>query len=92
MVALAEKDVLLLMLIGTSKVYPPSVQRVAFFEKMNQLNTTMWIGNSLLKSNDIKNISSLAYGILIDGDRDSSTGKEGVTTSWNLNGLIKLVQ
>ena len=54
------------------------VQRVAFFEKMNQLNSTMWIGDNLLRSDGIKNISSVAYGILIDGDRDSSTGKEGV--------------
>ncbi len=54
------------------------IQRVAFFEKMNQLNTTIWIGDDLLRTNDIKNISSVAYGILIDGDRDSSTGKEGV--------------
>lgn len=54
------------------------IQRVAFFEKMNQLNTTIWIGDNILRTNDIKNISSVAYGILIDGDRDSSTGKEGV--------------
>ena len=38
----------------------------------------MWIGDNLLRSDNIKNISSVAYGILIDGDRDSSTGKEGV--------------
>ena len=30
------------------------VQRVAFFEKMNQLNSTMWIGDNLLRSDDIK--------------------------------------
>jgi len=54
------------------------IQRVAFFEKMNQLNSTMWIGDNLLRTNDVKNISSVAYGILIDSDRDSSTGKEGV--------------
>jgi hypothetical protein len=54
------------------------IQRVAFFEKMNQLNSTIWIGDNFLRTNDIKNISSVAYGILIDGDKDSSTGKEGV--------------
>ncbi len=78
------------------------VQRVAFFEKMNQLNSTMWIGDNLLRSDDIKNISSVAYGILIDGDRDSSTGKEGVdyqlelqwinnTSSVNLKNWNKLL-
>lgn len=54
------------------------IQRVAFSEKMDQLNSTMWIGNNLLKTKDIYNISSVAYGILIDSDKDSSTGKEGV--------------
>lgn len=54
------------------------IQRVAFFEKSNQLNTTIWIGDNLLRTNNIQNISSIAYGILIDGDKDSSTGKEGV--------------
>ena len=54
------------------------IQRVAFFEKMNRLNSTMWIGDSLLKTNNIKNISTIAYGVLIDSDRDSATGKEGV--------------
>lgn len=54
------------------------IQRVALFEKMNQLNSTIWIGDNFLRTNDIKNISSVAYGILIDGDKDSSTGKEGV--------------
>ena len=54
------------------------LQRVAFFEKMNQLNSTMWIGDNLMRTDSIKNISSVAYGILIDGDRDPSTGKEGV--------------
>jgi hypothetical protein len=78
------------------------VQRVAFFEKMNQLNSTMWVGDNLLRSNDINNISSVAYGILIDGDRDSSTGKEGVdyqlelqwinsTSSLNLQNWNKLL-
>lgn len=78
------------------------VQRVAFFEKMNQLNSTMWVGDNLLSSNDINNISSIAYGILIDGDRDSSTGKEGVdyqlelqwinsTSSLNLQNWNKLL-
>ena len=54
------------------------IQRVAFSEKMDQLNSTMWIGDNLLKTKDINNISSVAYGILIDSDKDSSTGKEGV--------------
>lgn len=54
------------------------IQRVALFEKMNQLNSTIWIGDNFLRTNDIENISSVAYGILIDGDKDSSTGKEGV--------------
>jgi len=78
------------------------VQRVAFFEKINQLNSTMWVGDNLLSSNDINNISSIAYGILIDGDRDSSTGKEGVdyqlelqwinsTSSLNLQNWNKLL-
>ena len=78
------------------------VQRVAFFEKMNQLNSTMWVGDNLMSSNDINNISSVAYGILIDGDRDSSTGKEGVdyqlelqwinsTSSLNLQNWNKLL-
>jgi len=78
------------------------VQRVAFFEKINQLNSTMWVGDNLLSSNDINNISSVAYGILIDGDRDSSTGKEGVdyqlelqwinsTSSLNLQNWNKLL-
>ena len=78
------------------------VQRVAFFEKINQLNSTMWVGDNLLRSNDINNISSVAYGILIDGDRDSSTGKEGVdyqlelqwinsTSSLNLQNWNKLL-
>lgn len=78
------------------------VQRVAFFEKMNQLNSTLWVGDNLLKSNGINNISSVAYGILIDGDRDSSTGKEGVdyqlelqwinsTSSLNLQNWNKLL-
>jgi len=78
------------------------VQRVAFFEKMNQLNSTMWVGDNLLRSDDINNISSVAYGILIDGDRDSSTGKEGVdyqlelqwinsTSSLNLQNWNKLL-
>lgn len=78
------------------------VQRVAFFEKINQLNSTMWVGDNLMSSNDINNISSVAYGILIDGDRDSSTGKEGVdyqlelqwinsTSSLNLQNWNKLL-
>jgi len=78
------------------------VQRVAFFEKINQLNSTMWVGDNLLSSHDINNISSVAYGILIDGDRDSSTGKEGVdyqlelqwinsTSSLNLQNWNKLL-
>jgi len=78
------------------------VQRVAFFEKMNQLNSTMWVGDNLLRSDDINNISSVAYGILIDDDRDSSTGKEGVdyqlelqwinsTSSLNLQNWNKLL-
>lgn len=54
------------------------IQRVAFYEKSNQLNSTIWIGDNFLRTNDTKNISSVAYGILIDGDKDSSTGKEGV--------------
>src|ERR1044072_5574711 len=54
------------------------IQRVAFSEKMDQLNSTMWIGNNLLKTKDIYSISSMAYGILIDSDKDSSTGTEGV--------------
>ena len=54
------------------------IQRVAFFEKLNQLNSTLWIGDNFLRTKDIKNISSVAYGILIDADKDSSTGKEGV--------------
>lgn len=54
------------------------IQRVAFFDKMNQINSTIWIGDNFLRTNEIKNISSVAFGILIDGDKDSSTGKEGV--------------
>ncbi len=64
--------------LNTFSMSALDIQRVAFFEKINQLNSTMWIGDNLLRNNDIKNISSVAYGILIDGDRDSSTGKEGV--------------
>jgi hypothetical protein len=64
--------------LNTFSMSALDIQRVAFFEKMNQLNSTMWIGDNLLRNNDIQNISSVAYGILIDGDRDSSTGKEGV--------------
>jgi hypothetical protein len=78
------------------------IQRVAFFEKMNQLNSTMWIGDSLPKTNGIKNISAIAFGILIDSDRDSATGKEGVdyqlehqwinnTNSTNLQNWNKLL-
>jgi hypothetical protein len=78
------------------------IQRVAFFEKNNQLNSTIWIGDNLLRTDDIHNISSVAYGLLIDGDKDSSTGKEGVdyqlelqwindTSSVNLQSWNKLL-
>ena len=30
------------------------VQRVAFFEKMNQLNSTMWIGDNLMRTDTSK--------------------------------------
>lgn len=65
-------------LVNSTLTSALDIQRVAFFEKMDRLNSTIWIGDNFLRSKDIKNISSVAYGILIDGDKDSSTGKEGV--------------
>ncbi|VFJ13581.1 hypothetical protein [Candidatus Nitrosocosmicus franklandus] len=82
-------------LVNSTLTSALDIQRVAFFEKMDRLNSTIWIGDNFLRSKDIKNISSVAYGILIDGDKDSSTGKEGVDyqleIQWiNNTGSIKL--
>jgi hypothetical protein len=54
------------------------IQRVSLFQKSNRLNATVWLGGNPAKISNISNISTIAFGVLVDSDKDSSTGKEGV--------------
>ena len=54
------------------------IQRVSLYQKSNALNATVWLGGNPQSIPNLKNVTKIAFGVLIDSDRNAATGKEGV--------------
>jgi hypothetical protein len=54
------------------------IQRVSLYQKSSALNATVWLGGNPLLIPYLKNVTKIAFGVLIDSDKNTATGKEGV--------------
>lgn len=63
------------------------IQRISLLEKDNRLNSTLWLGGNFKSVENQVNSSTVAFGILVDSDKDPSTGKEGVDYQLELQGI-----
>jgi hypothetical protein len=54
------------------------IQRVSLYQKSNALNATVWLGGNPQSIPNLKNVTKIAFGVLIDSDRNAATGKEGI--------------
>lgn len=54
------------------------IQRVTYLSNGTNLNATLWLGDNIGNSSSMSVIDAAVYGMLINVDSNSQTGKEGV--------------
>ena len=54
------------------------IQRITYLSNGTNLNATLWLGDNIGNSSSMNVIDAAVYGMLIDVDSNSQTGKEGV--------------